>query len=94
MLALAPAECKWETARAAGSAEIVHDYGRPSDAQRGSPRSVRLDGKTATSLEVPSAVVHTLGPSRRPPVRITVGGHDVPDDSRGVRQPVLRSAEP
>ena len=37
--------------------------------------TVRLDGKTATSLEVPSSVVHALGPSRRPPVRITVGGH-------------------
>ena len=37
--------------------------------------TVRLDGKTATSLEVPSAVVAALGPGRRPPVRITVGGH-------------------
>jgi hypothetical protein len=37
--------------------------------------TVRLDGKTATSFEVPKAVVEALGPSRRPPVRITVGGH-------------------
>jgi hypothetical protein len=37
--------------------------------------TVRLDGKTATSFEVPSAIVEALGPGRRPPVRITVGGH-------------------
>ena len=43
---------------------------------------VRLDGKTATSLEVPSSVVHALGPSRRPPVRITVGGHTTGRRSR------------
>jgi len=74
MLALAPPECKWETARAAGSPEIVHDYGRRLMRKRFTAK-VRLDGKTATSLEVPSSVVHALGPSRRPPVRITVGGH-------------------
>jgi Domain of unknown function (DUF1905) len=36
---------------------------------------VRIEGKTATSIEVPSSVVEALGPSRRPPVRITVRGY-------------------
>ena len=69
------AECKWEHGpERRRSAEIVHDYGRRLMRKRFTAK-VRLDGKTATSLEVPSSVVHALGPSRRPPVRITVGGH-------------------
>ena len=37
--------------------------------------TVELGGKTATGLQVPDDVVATLGPGRRPAVRITVGGH-------------------
>jgi hypothetical protein len=36
---------------------------------------VMVEGKTATYLEVPAAVVAALGPRRRPPVRVTVAGH-------------------
>jgi hypothetical protein len=36
---------------------------------------VELGGKTATGLRVPDDVVATLGPSRRPAVRITIGSH-------------------
>jgi uncharacterized protein DUF1905/bacteriocin resistance YdeI/OmpD-like protein len=36
---------------------------------------VELGGKTATGLEVPAAVVEALGAGKRPPVRVTVGGH-------------------
>ena len=36
---------------------------------------VRLNGKTATGMEVPADVVETLGGGKRPPVTVTVGGH-------------------
>ena len=36
---------------------------------------VELGGKTATGLRVPSEVVEALGAGRRPPVRVTIGGH-------------------
>ena len=32
-------------------------------------------GKTATGIVVPDEVVESLGPGKRPPVRVTVGGH-------------------
>jgi len=32
-------------------------------------------GKTAAGIEVPAAVVAALGPSKRPPVRVTINGH-------------------
>jgi len=32
-------------------------------------------GKTATGIHVPDEVVAALGPSRRPPVRVTFAGH-------------------
>jgi Domain of unknown function (DUF1905)/Bacteriocin-protection, YdeI or OmpD-Associated len=37
--------------------------------------TVELGGRTATGLEVPAAVVEALGAGRRPPVRVTIGGH-------------------
>ena len=37
--------------------------------------TIELGGKTATGFEVPAEVVARLGPSRRPAVRVTVGGH-------------------
>ncbi len=37
--------------------------------------TVLLGGKTATGLTVPADVVEALGPSRKPAVRVTVGGH-------------------
>ena len=32
-------------------------------------------GKTAAGIEVPAEVVTALGPSRKPPVRVTINGH-------------------
>ena len=37
--------------------------------------TVELGGKTATGLRVPEEVVEALGAGKRPPVRITLGGH-------------------
>jgi hypothetical protein len=34
-----------------------------------------LGGKTATGLVVPPQVVEALGAGKRPPVRVTIGGH-------------------
>jgi hypothetical protein len=36
---------------------------------------VQLNGRSATGVEVPEAVVAALGRSRRPPDRVTIGGH-------------------
>ena len=36
---------------------------------------MELGGKTATGIRVPADVVEGLGSHRRPPVRVTVGGH-------------------
>lgn len=36
---------------------------------------VVLGGKTATGIPVPEEVVDSLGSGKRPPVRVTVGGH-------------------
>ena len=36
---------------------------------------VQLGGKTATGIPVPQEVVSGLGPSKRPPVRVTINGH-------------------
>jgi hypothetical protein len=36
---------------------------------------IRLDGKTATGIEVPPEIVAGLGESRRPPVRVSIAGH-------------------
>ena len=37
--------------------------------------TVQLNGKTVTGIPVPDDVVAALGTSRRPPVRVTFGGH-------------------
>ena len=37
--------------------------------------TIRLEGKTATGIEVPPAVVAALGSGKRPPVRVTVNGY-------------------
>ena len=34
---------------------------------------VQLDGQTATGIRVPDEIVAALGPSKRPPVRVTIG---------------------
>ena len=36
---------------------------------------IELDGKTATGIRVPAAVVESLGAKKRVPVRVTIGGH-------------------
>ena len=36
---------------------------------------VQLGGKTATGIQVPAEVVAALGTHKRPPVRVTIGGH-------------------
>jgi hypothetical protein len=36
---------------------------------------ILLSGKTATGIRVPDEIVASLGPSKKPPVRITIGGH-------------------
>ncbi len=37
--------------------------------------TVELGGKTATGIAVPGEVVAALGVGKRPPVRVTIGGH-------------------
>jgi Bacteriocin-protection, YdeI or OmpD-Associated/Domain of unknown function (DUF1905) len=37
--------------------------------------TILQNGKTATGIEVPAEVMAALGPSRRPPVRVTINGH-------------------
>ena len=36
---------------------------------------IELDGKTATGIRVPPEVLATLGPGKRPAVRVTIAGH-------------------
>ncbi len=36
---------------------------------------VELGGKTATGFEVPTQIVHELGPGKRPAVCVTIGNH-------------------
>lgn len=36
---------------------------------------IQLRGKTATGIEVPPEVIAGLGQGKRPPVRVTIGGH-------------------
>src|SRR5574338_92159 len=36
---------------------------------------LRLEGKTATGIEVPEQVVAALGAGKKPPVYVTIGGH-------------------
>lgn len=37
--------------------------------------TVRLEGKTATGIEVPPKVVASLGPTQRPAVNVTINGY-------------------
>jgi hypothetical protein len=37
--------------------------------------TIQLEGKTATGFRVPTEVVEALGRGKRPPVRVTIGGH-------------------
>jgi hypothetical protein len=37
--------------------------------------TIQLEGKTATGFRVPPEVVTGLGQGKRPPVRVTIGGH-------------------
>jgi hypothetical protein len=37
--------------------------------------TIQLEGKTATGIPVPADVVERLGKGKRPPVRVTIGGH-------------------
>jgi Bacteriocin-protection, YdeI or OmpD-Associated/Domain of unknown function (DUF1905) len=37
--------------------------------------TVELGGKTATGMPVPHEVVEALGAGKKPPVRVTIGGH-------------------
>ena len=37
--------------------------------------TLRLGGKTATGIPVPTEVVEALGKGKRPPVRVTINGH-------------------
>jgi Bacteriocin-protection, YdeI or OmpD-Associated/Domain of unknown function (DUF1905) len=37
--------------------------------------TILSSGKTAAGIEVPTAIVEALGPSRKPPVRVTINGH-------------------
>jgi hypothetical protein len=37
--------------------------------------TIELGGKTATGIQVPAEIVAALGSSKRPAVRITIGGH-------------------
>ena len=36
---------------------------------------IELGGKTATGIRVPADIVASLGPSKRPAVRVTINGH-------------------
>jgi bifunctional DNA-binding transcriptional regulator/antitoxin component of YhaV-PrlF toxin-antitoxin module len=38
--------------------------------------TVDLEGKTATGVRVPAEAVEALDAGRRPPVRVTIGGHE------------------
>src|ERR1700730_6791513 len=40
--------------------------------------TIRLDGKTATGIEVPADVLVALGPGKRPRVRVTMNGYEYP----------------
>src|SRR5262249_47336752 len=37
--------------------------------------TIKLGGKTATGIRVPDEVVASLGPNKRPAVRVTINGH-------------------
>ena len=57
--------------------------------------TIELAGKTATGIPVPAEVVEALGAGKKPPVRVTIGGHTYRSTvaSRGERYLVPLSAE-
>jgi hypothetical protein len=57
--------------------------------------TIELAGKTATGIPVPAEVVEALGSGKKPPVRVTIGGHTYRSTvaSRGKRFLVPLSAE-
>lgn len=57
--------------------------------------TLELNGKTATGIEIPAEVVEALGAGKKPPVRVTIGGHTYRSTvaSRGDRYLVGVSAE-
>jgi hypothetical protein len=57
--------------------------------------TIRLDGKTATRIEVPADVLAALGPGKRPKVQVTINGYTYPSTigSMGGRSLILASAE-
>lgn len=57
--------------------------------------TLQLNGPTATGIQVPDEIVEGLGAGRKPPVRVTIGGHTYRSTvaSRGGRYLVGVSAE-
>lgn len=57
--------------------------------------TIRLDGKTATGIEVPASVLADLGPGKRPRVLVTINGFTYPSSvgSMGGRSLIPVSAE-
>ena len=57
--------------------------------------TIRLDGKTATGIEVPAGVLSALGPGKRPKVQVTINGYTYPSTvgSMGGRSLIPVSAE-
>jgi Bacteriocin-protection, YdeI or OmpD-Associated/Domain of unknown function (DUF1905) len=57
--------------------------------------TIELSGKTATGIPIPAEVVEALGSGKKPPVRVTVGGHTYRSTvaSRGERYLISLSAE-
>lgn len=56
---------------------------------------IRLDGKTATGIEVPADILAALGPGKRPKVRVTINGFTYPSTvgSMGGRSLIPVSAD-
>lgn len=57
--------------------------------------TIRLDGKTATGIEVPAEVMEALGPGKRPRVQVTINGYTYPSTvgSMGGRSLIPVSAD-
>ena len=57
--------------------------------------TIRLNGKTATGIEVPSDVLAALGPGKRPKVQVTINGYTYPSTvgSMGGRSLIPVSAD-
>ena len=57
--------------------------------------TIELAGKTATGIPIPAEVVEAFGAGKKPPVRVTIGGHTYRSTvaSRGKRYLVPLSAE-